>query len=210
MATFQDKITTFAALSQVPSDTLNKIQQRSIATPSWPTVGSPQLDAFPVDLVNASGPEQYIRYGITASTLAFQNDVLVLDDSIDWMDRLIVFTYQFFPVGITPDGADGLPGGARDDLFNQQATVSKNALIDGKLCYTAAGAVTAGAVNPTAGNPPVIAGAAGCFAQYLDSSNDLILYVERLTPFRLCIYNESGDDYFLGFKVWASGKIGYW
>ena len=112
--------------------------------------------------------------GISADNVATWNFVVV-DDSIDWRDRIVVADY----VPLTSNAR--YPGQADDYLFDFALT---------RRCgYTGTGGRDAGNATPTAGHPPVPATAASWAVQVV---TNLWLYAQPSTG-ELALYNNTGS-----------------
>lgn len=199
MTAYKDKILTASSLAECTSDSYNKLQQRSLWIPSYPSGGT-GIDADPVDTVAADGPEGHRRYVIV--TIA-TNTARIIDDSIDWRDRL-------FDVRCRVLSSSGkLPGGASENQFASSA-VAPNTYTDG-LWYSGSGALGAAGVEVATGVPP----ASGCALNLLDDATypatNAHLYVEGnavSATYRLGIYNANGSTLYFALMLTATAKLG--
>jgi hypothetical protein len=222
-----DKLITFAALDPIPADLLNKLQERSLPAPANP--GVPGLDETPHASAAATvvtsgsppattitlGPGGMSRYGFSKGSGGGipAGGILVLDHSVSWADRFLTIRYRIFAAG----DSGLLPGGASDGQFARggyDPATQLNTKVNGQLLYTSAGSDNGAGANPTAGNPPSpgpgTAGAGDFVAYLFDEavSTDLMLYVEKLTPWRLCVYNAGASAYHIAFWAEASAILG--
>lgn len=217
MAT-NDKIYTAVDGAIFEAELANAMQARSLLTPSNPTaISTATVDTSPVTKAEELGgdglpigPGAILRYGLTSVTGITSNKILVLDDTpdLDWRDRFLRIDYQVF------DNVNYLAGGSDDDRFELQNVVPRPT-VNGKLLYTGNGILNAGgSANPSEGGgsglPDTTTGG-GKFAKFLiDAVSDLILYVERNSPNRLCVYNQHATTtYWLAWTlVSISAELG--
>jgi hypothetical protein len=211
----RDKIINAANSDILYAELIDAMQARTLLAASSPSATfTAQLDGAPITAGNVvggdglkAGPGSLRRNGFTDTTGIAGGKILVLDDSADWRDRLLVIHYQ------VKDTVNEIPGGSSDDRFEIENTVSR-ANVNGKLLYTGNG-ITAdvGSANPVegggAGVPETSTGAGNFSKNLITASTDLQLYVERNTPYRLCVYNTTAaTTYWLAFQLQGSTKQG--
>ena len=156
-------VKTWTTNQQVASSDLNSIQlnlyglRAASGTNSWSNIPGIQEVAFQsVSDFNTGGD-------------------LLIDDSIDWRDRIVRGEY------LEHGGSTDYPGGAGDYAFASSATVYRF------IFYTGTGALDAGGSAPTPGNPPVIA--SGKYACMIYA--DMWIYCDPTTG-KLKLYNNTG------------------
>lgn len=207
----ENPLKSFAGLVKIPGDFLNKLQLRALAIPA--NLASldpdPHTTAEPAEVSGGTplvttitnGPGGVNRYGITAEIQA--GKVLALDDSEDMRDRFLEMSFNVF------DDVDYLPGGATAHSFRTGALVPAPT-VHGRLLQTLKGSQNAAAAaNPGVGDPPVFGGTGDDFiVPLIDSSSDLLLYVERYSPYRLCVYNAGAGSYWLTAWWRTTSKLG--
>lgn len=191
---FVNKVTDFAALSQVPSATLDAMQERSLIAACFYSVGAgvPGPDPAPSDAVDPAnpsreqtGPGGQQRLWLHNSTLLTGSKMMVLDASVDWRDRLIWL--PFFHVATS---LNDIPGGSNDDDMPSSARNAE--WTGGAAWYSGTGALASGSVNPSDGNPPATGYARALLDPGTFATDNLVLYVEGASPYRLCVYNQTG------------------
>lgn len=155
-------VKTWTANQQVASADLNSIQQQLYAlraangTNSWSAIPGVQEVAFQSET------------DITSGTL------MLIDDSIDWRDRIVRGEL------LTHAVSSAWPGAANDYDFS-------NGTLYPFILYTGTGGLDAGGAAPTNGNPPVIA--AGKYAAAIYAN--FFIYCDPTTG-KLKIYNNTG------------------
>jgi hypothetical protein len=209
-----DKITDFAVGSQVPSVTLDRMQERTLLAPAHVSVAAFTAgpDDAPVDAIDPNGTPEQVgpggveRFFLHNTTALTGSKMMVLDDTIDWRDR-IIWLQQVF----VTDDADYLPGGSIDANFGVGG-IDPNPDIVGPsgAFYTGDGSLTAGAVNPSDGNPPV-----GYAKNLLNvaalggADENTYIYAEGASPYRLCLYARSSvPGHFYVLRFTASPPLG--
>lgn len=118
---------------------------------------------------------------------------VLIDDSIDWRDRVLSGRYKNLLVA-----ADAL-GGASEQNFSNTFP----AIFDG---YTGTGGLTAGGAEPTAGNPPVRA--AGKYLVYANGATATVLLYATTTTGKLYVYNNTAGIIYPWLEVDAYGDAG--
>lgn len=113
ITTYGSRVTSFSAGDQVPSATLNSMQDRVT------TMGD-ELDAVEQSRVVGRTPSEDVNgadtYGFLVTTVYMATNgttEVLIDDSVDWRDRIIEVSL-WVSVKATP--SDYLPGGTNDDV----------------------------------------------------------------------------------------------
>ncbi len=118
---------------------------------------------------------------------------VLVDDSIDWRDRVLEGTFKNLLVA-----GDSLGGATEHNFSNTFPT-----LVDG---YTGTGGKDAGGADPSAGNPPVLA--AGKYAVSLNGATKTIWVYALGSTGALYFYNNSGGTVYPYLSLTASGDAG--
>jgi len=168
-----DRLTTFTTNSQVPSATLNAMQDRARGQRLASEAATGELSGMAA--VTGAGAGSETRFYATPAGGWANANLTLIDDTIDWRDRYLHVRW----VDLT--AANVRAGQANDYLNNGTLAYG---LAQG---YTGTGGYDAGGAAPTAGNPPV--SAAGKW--YVQIAATLFLYVDPAN-FKLYVYNNTG------------------
>lgn len=169
-----DRLTTFTTNSQVPSTTLNALQDRARGQRLASAAATGELSGMAAVTGGGAGTEA--RFYATPSGGFPDADITLIDDSIDWRDRYIKNGWDNF-------GAANVRAGQAND-YTYDGTLVAHAITSG---YTGTGGLDAGGSAPSAGNPPV--SASGKFRIQLQTS--LWLYALP-SDGKLYLYNATG------------------
>jgi hypothetical protein len=159
MASSRDKIRVLANGDILPSATLDRFQERTLQSPFTVSSGSPANFDTAFATWNGTiatdgeqqGPGSYDRMGCSLynGTGISNNNLVILDDTIDWRGRLLSIELL-----VTTD-ATTMPGGANAHLFGTSSLVALSATAVNSPLYTNGGATNSGTGNnPVAGSPP--------------------------------------------------------
>lgn len=186
-----DRITSFAALSQIASGFLNTLQDRVLAQ-------RPASDNNDLASTNALGFEARLWVPSALSLAAFTT--VQIDKNVDWRDRLVLCAYASLP------GGAYYPGQTTDFDLRTGLPITWSFT----LGYTGSGAysnITTGAAV-SSGNPP-IAGA-GAFRSYRVeplSGASLFVWAKPGTG-ELSFYNNTAGAIQPLLLILATGKLG--
>lgn len=190
------RTTTFAALMQVPSATLNAMQDEQTGL-----IHANQNNGFSAALGEDG------RVWQAAANLADATERLI-DDSINWRDRLVELEYLRFAAG----GAD-LPGGASDYNFPYAFIAgAQGTYYLGSGAYSAAGGAISSGTPPAYGPLPGPVTGYAILLEVPGPGTGVWLYCKAADATgKLYLYNDlGGGAVFSGFLRWrGSGPLGF-
>lgn len=184
-----DRLTTFSTNSVVPSATLNAMQDRAVGMRLTTQAAASELTAMAA--VTGGGAGLECRLWASDASGVAAADLLLIDDSADWRDRLVFVWWQNI-------GAANVRAAQANDYTNDGTLV----VVNTRMGYLGTGGKDAGGASPSAGNPPVTA--AGKYR--VEIATNVSLYADASNG-KLYIYNANGAAIFGFLRIDATPDL---